>query len=310
METGSHPRTIFLEPAVSRCIEEIAADAGLETPPGQLAAQLAPALPDPVHAAIIAFRQGTGEGALLLHGIGPGDVPDSAESYADLPVAAPLLLGLVSLLGTPVGARDEWDGEPLTDIRVTPGLEATVSSKGGGSLPLHQESQHLESPPDGLALLTVRGGAPTRLASTRAVIAAMRASSQDDLVEHLRAADYTHQLPDSFSGSQPACTTPILLGPDETPELKVDLTTTRAGSLEGQRAFAALVDAVAEVAADIPLSPGDLLIFDNRRWLHGRGDLSLSSPDRWLVRSLFVYDAWRARDGGVPGEDSPLQIYA
>lgn len=310
METASHPRTIVLEPAVSRCIEEIAADAGLETPPGQLAARLAPALPDPMHAAIIAFRQGTGDGALLLRGIGPGDVPGSAESYADLEVAAPLLLGLVSLLGTPVGARDEWAGEPLTDIRVTPGLESTISSKGGGALPLHQESQHLESPPDGLALLTVRGGAPTRLASTRAVIEALSASSQDHLLDSLRTADYTHQLPDSFSGPQSALTTPILLGPDETPELKVDLTTTAAGSPRGKRALAALADAVAEVAVDIPLTPGDLLVFDNRRWLHGRGDLSRSSPDRWLVRSLFVYDAWRARDGGVPGERGPLQIYA
>jgi len=302
-------RTLELAPAVSKGIELVAAEAGLDTPPRAIGAQLAPYLPEAVHEALIGFRQGCDDGALMLKGVGPGEVPEGAETFADLPTASPLLLGLVSLLATPVAARDEWDGAPLTDIKVTPGLEDTVSSKGKGGLPLHQESQHLDFPPDGLALLTVRGGSPTRLAATPDIIEAVD-SADAGALEALREPQFRHRMPDSYGGDGAGEEIAVLLGDESMPELNVDLATTEATTEPGNRALGVLAEATRWVAKDLALTPGTLLVFDNRRWLHGRGSVIEASPDRWLLRSLFVYDCWRAQghihDNGL----SELAVFA
>lgn len=302
-------RNIELSPAVTDHLEAVAGKAGFEESPRSIGARLAPLLPDDVHDALIGFRQGRDQGGLFIRGVGPGEVPASAEDYTDLDVASPLLLGLVSLIATPVAARNEWDGAPLTDIKVTAGLEDTVSSKGKGTLPLHQEDQHLESPPDGLALLTVRGGSPTRLASTVDILDALESTADAEMVETLRRPHFRHRLPDSFAGAVKDEDTPILFGPAEMPELKVDLTTTEPRSPEGELALSTLVGATDTVATDLALTPGNLLIFDNRRWLHGRGTTIPSSSDRWLLRSLFVYDSWRMQSQGEGGGQSELVVY-
>lgn len=303
-------RNVELSPSVTSHLESVAAKAGFDEPSRSVGARLAPLLPDDVHDALIGFRQGNDQGAVLLGGVGPGEVPASAESYADLNVASPLLLGLVSLIATPVSARNEWDGGPLTDIKVTRGLEDTVSSKGKGTLPLHQEDQHLDNPPDGLALLTVRGGSPTRLAPTSEIVEALEAKAGGDTVVALRQPNFRHRMPDSFEGSGWGEETPILFGSAEMPELKVDLTTTEATNEDGKAALAAVVEATDSVATDVDLRPGDLLIFDNRRWLHGRAKKISTSSERWLLRSLFVYDSWRTQNTDVESGESELVVYA
>jgi hypothetical protein len=301
-------RTLELAPAVSKGIELAAAEAGLDTLPRAIGAQLAPYLPEAVHEALIGFRQGDDDGALMLQGVGPGEIPEDAETFADLTTAAPMLLGLVSLIATPVAARDEWDGAALTDIKVTPGLENTVSSKGKGGLPLHQESQHLDFPPDGLALLTVRGGSPTRLAPTPDIIEAVE-SADAGALEALREPQFRHRMPDSYGGDGAGEEIPVLLGDESMPELNVDLATTEATTEQGNRALGVLAEATRWVAQDLALTAGTLLIFDNRRWLHGRGSAIAASPDRWLLRSLFVYDTWRAQ-GHIHDGASELAVFA
>jgi L-asparagine oxygenase len=302
-------RNVELSPSVTSRLESLAGEVGFDEPARGVGARLAPLLPGEVHDALIGFRQGRDQGGLFIQGVGPGEVPSSAENYTHLQVASPLLLGLVSLIATPVAARDEWDGAPLTDIKVTAGLENTVSSKGKGTLPLHQEDQHLENPPDGLALLTVKGGSPTRLAPTTEIIEALAAKAGAGVVDTLRGPNFRHRMPDSFEGSGWGEETPILFGSPEMPELKVDLTTTEATGEEGEAALAALVEATDSVATDLDLRPGNLLIFDNRRWLHGRGTTIPTSSERWLLRSLFVYDSWRMQSAGADDGQSELVVY-
>jgi hypothetical protein len=301
-------RNIEIPPHVTAELEAVAAEAGFSVAPREVGARLAPCLPDAVHDALIGFRQGR-DGGLLVSGVGPGEVPGAADTYTDLEVAAPLLLGLVSLIATPVAARNEWDGAPLTDIKVTAGLEETVSSKGSGGLPLHQEAQHLPHPPDGLALLTVRGGSPTRLASTVDILDAIDAADAYS-VEALRQPLFRHRLPDSFEGSGATEEMPVLFGAGDMPEFKVDFATTEATTAEGRTALEALVTASGTVATELALTPGVLLIFDNRRWLHGRGSVIAASPDRWLLRSLFVYDSWRMLSHATESGESELAVFA
>jgi L-asparagine oxygenase len=191
----------------------------------------------------------------------------------------------------------EWDGGPLTDVKATPGLEQTVSSKGTKALPLHQEDQHLALPPDGLALLMVTGGNPIRIASTSAIVDDLRTRDEHQALKALRRSEFVHHIPLSFGGTGVSDPTPVLCGPDGKPELKVDLATTTAIAESGKNALAALARSADEAAFDIHLAPGDLLLLDNRRWLHGRGEFDASS-DRWLIRCLLVFDSWRVdRDG-------------
>jgi hypothetical protein len=53
-----------------------------------------------------------------------------------------------------------------------------------------------------------------------------------------------------------------------------------------------------------------LLILDNRRWLQGRGKAISTSSERWLLRSLFVYDSWRVQSAGGEHGQSELVVYA
>jgi L-asparagine oxygenase len=129
------------------------------------------------------------------------------------------------------------------------------------------------------------------------------------MVETLRQPHFKHRLPDSFQGEVPDGAIPILFGGAEMPELKVDLTTTEAVTADGKAALSALVEATDSVATDLPLMPGDLLVFDNRRWLHGRGTTIPTSSERWLLRSLFVYDSWRMQSAGTESGQSELVVY-
>jgi L-asparagine oxygenase len=206
--------------------------------------------------------------------------------------------GIVSLVGTLATVLTEWDGGPLTDVKATPGLEDTVSSKGMQALPLHQEDQHLNRPPDGLALLMVTGGNPIRVAATTAIVDELRNHDEHQAIEALRRSEFVHPTPLSCGGTRVSRPTPVLCGPDGKPELKVDLATTTAITKSGEGALAALARSADLAAFDVHLHPGDLLLLDNRRWLHGRSELDSSSADRWLIRCLLIFDSWRVdRDG-------------
>lgn len=295
MMTTTEPARVTLSPTTSSELERLAADVSLTAAPWQIAAQLAPALPAAAHDALLAFRHAQDDGALVVHGLGPGEVPDQASTYLDLPAAGQLLLGIVALVAIPAYAPEEWDGAPVTDVRVTAGLEQTASSKGQRELPLHQETQPLERPPDGLALLMVRGGNPTRIAAMADVVSLVASRDGTAMLDVMRQPLFAHQTSHSRGTPTLSEPVPILSGPDEAPELKVDLTCTQSTDAASEAALAALAAAGSEVAVEVDQVPGTLLLVDNRRWLHGRGPLPPTGTGRWLLRSYFVCDSWRTQ---------------
>jgi L-asparagine oxygenase len=291
-------REITVPLSTTRRIVKLASLAERSAPPVEIGATLAPHLPVEAHRALADFRHPWGGGALLIHGVGPGPVPAGAVRHSDLPAAGLLLSGIVSLVATLATVPTEWDGDPLTDVKATPGLEDTVSSKGLKALPLHQEDQHLNLPPDGLALLMVTGGNPIRVAATTAIVDDLRNRDERQAIGALRRSEFVHHTPLSFGGTGVSRPTPVLCGPEGKPELKVDLATTMGITESGKSALAALARSADLAAFDVHLAPGDLLLLDNRRWLHGRGKLDSSSTDRWLIRCLLIFDSWRVdRDG-------------
>jgi L-asparagine oxygenase len=302
----TRPVDVVLSERVSGELERTAGEIGLSVPPSEIAARLAVALDFETHNVLLRFRHANDTGALLFHGVGPGVVPESAASYLDLPTASALLMGLAALVAIPAYATDEWDGAPVTDVKVVAGLKETLSSKGGRELPLHQETQHLGHPPDGLALLTVRGGSPTRVAASLDVVEHLA----DRTREALHERQFVHRLPASFGGGGMTAPTSVLTGPENMPEFKVDLATTEATNEQGRRALRELAQAVNDVALDIQLAPGDLLMLDNRRWLHGRGIPNQDISSRWLMRTLLVCDSWRIQRAAAQRSEHGLMVVA
>jgi L-asparagine oxygenase len=306
MKPSTGPIDVVLSRHVTCELERSAGEIGLSGPPSEIAARLATALDVESHNVLLRFRHARDVGALLIHGVGPGAVPESAACYLDLPTASALLIGLAGLAATPAYATDEWDGAPITDVKMVAGLEETISSKGGRELPLHQETQHLKHPPDGLALLTVRGGSPTRVAASVDVVDRLPEGTLALLREHL----FVHNLPASFGAGGVTPPTPVLTGPENLPELKVDLSTTEAVNEDARNALRDLAQAVRDVALDIQLVPGDLLMLDNRRWLHGRGKPQSTISSRWLMRALLVCNSWRIQQAAEQRSEHGLMIAA
>jgi L-asparagine oxygenase len=148
--------------------------------------------------------------------------------------------------------------------------------------------------------LMVRGGSPTRVAAMHDVVRHMATENAAATLDALRQPAFVHRTPKSVGESTVSEPVPILVGPDEQPELRVDLATTHATNESASSALAALAAAATEIAFDVPLVPGSMILIDNRRWLHGRGELESTGRDRWLLRSYFVCDSWstqRANDG-------------
>jgi hypothetical protein len=85
---------------------------------------------------------------------------------------------------------------------------------------------------------------------------------------------------------------PVLYGEDDDMMITYDLDLMVGISREAREALDVLKNVLLSVREGILLEPGDLLIFDNRRVVHGRAayDAFFDGQDRWLQRSYISRD--------------------
>jgi L-asparagine oxygenase len=144
--------------------------------------------------------------------------------------------------------------------------------------------------------LTVAGG-------VRAVLPLLAPWHMEVLREPLFAIRLASSFTGVAGGGACAAPAPVLSGPWDDPELCVDfhamepLTAAAAEALDALRVHmtGSLVGAV--------LEPGDLLVIDNRKAVHGRTAFRprYDGEDRWLRRCFAVSDIRAARPGLLPG---------
>ncbi|MEU1116917.1 MULTISPECIES: TauD/TfdA family dioxygenase [unclassified Streptomyces] len=208
-----------------------------------------------------------------------------------------LWLAMVSLqVGDPVCWQTLQDGRLFNDVLPIAGQEqAQTGHSSANNLDFHVEDAFDDDRCDVLALLCLRNQDLT--ATTVATADGLAEVSADDQEllrqprfgilpdpEHLKAGGSVDPSP---------VWRPVLFG-GARPYLRVDpaYTTTAPGDHTSARVFSRLCRRLEGALAPVRLKPGDLLLIDNYRAVHGREPFQprYDGTDRWLRKLTLTFD--------------------
>jgi L-asparagine oxygenase len=277
-------------------------------------------LPPDILRRLFAFRNSPeSPGALLLKNA-PVDIdlprtpPDGKRSNAKASFySEACLLGIGGILGEPLGYQDERGGELVHDLcPVQTEATATSSESSQISLGFHTDfnfdKDNPRQPfnvinPDFVLLVCLRADvgseASTMYADARAVCSHLTTSD----LELLRQPLFRFAASYSFTGkcgsdriwSVPC---PILKGPERYPEISIDLLCGVQGvTAEAEAVLERIRALCSSVAENVFLTPGDLLLMDNRKGMHARSAFQahFDGSDRWLQRVYVRRSLWELR---------------
>ncbi|WP_331769704.1 clavaminate synthase family protein (plasmid) [Embleya sp. NBC_00888] len=267
-------------------------------------------LPLPLRRAVRRFRRHSGpHGTLVIGGL-PVDraalpatpsVPGSVQRRATVPAA--VLTMVACGLGEPLAYRAEKSGALVQDVVPVPGQESFHGNAGSVPLSFHTENGFHPHPPDYVVFLCLRADhdriAGMRVAGIRQALPLLTPAGRQALF----APEFITTPPPSFGPDAAASgpdvePRPVLSGAVEDPDIRMaQLVTTPLTS----RATAALTEfgrACEATARTLRLTPGDLVIIDNRVTVHGRTAFHprYDGADRWLQRTYVTTDLRRSRD--------------
>lgn len=231
-------------------------------------------------------------GVMFIRGL-----PVNAEAKTNQAV----LLGLMSLLGEPFSYVEEKNGEFIHDVRPVQGRELLASNEGSEvDFRFHVETAYFDFRPDFLALMCLRGDRTGEAKTTAANIldALPKLKAKDIFILHQPL--FQIRRPVSFSGgeewSKPLA---IISGPASYPEVRVNHNYTRGVNAAAETALQNLEKALNSPGVKMEFSnkPGDLVIINNRKAVHGRTPFKpfYDGADRWLQRIYIHSDVWHGR---------------
>jgi Fe(II)/alpha-ketoglutarate-dependent arginine beta-hydroxylase len=260
-------------------------------------------LPRPLWERLRRFRYET-TGGLVLSGLPvdehlidtPTNLAERTPTAAELHVETMLLL-LASVLGDPFSHEEVQNGRLILDILPVPGDESTqLGSSSSGKLEWHTEDAWHDFRADWFMLFCLRN--PQRAATTFGRVEdALRAVDAEK--RPVMFAPHFRLKPDS-SHAQPAADAKskriaLLSGDRRAPFVRMDPAfmdfDAPADDADAEpprdilrRAFEDLRQAFERVLTDVVLQPGDVLLVDNKRAIHGRKPFTANfdGKDRWL----------------------------
>jgi L-asparagine oxygenase len=241
---------------------------------------------------------GSPTGVLLLRGLRVGSLPATPAQTASLLTGSTLAVRtaaiLTSSLGHLVGYGPESDGRLVqTVVPVRSDERAQKSSGSRIDLESHTEQCfNLRTRPAYVALVGLRGDphALTYTLTARQVVAGLRGAT----VAALREPAFETTIDESFVAGglrqQVRGPVPVLGGSEEDPTISYDQDLMRGTTPRHQAALAELAQLYSEARAGVCLGPGDLLLVDNARAVHGRSPFRprYDGSDRWLGRMFCV----------------------
>ena len=272
---------------------------------------------------LVSFRlAGSRDGILLLRGL-PLDVelPPTPHggafrgAWTDLSVATVVQLMVMSMLGDVISYADEKDGRLIQDICPVPGAEDRQENTGSCLLELHTEDGFHPNKPHFLSLLCLRsdhhGEAMTVAGGVRAVLPLL----SPEHARVLREPWFRVRLASSFVGTERTAYSapmPVLSGPLHDPDLCVDFHATEPMTELARDAVEELRGLLLSSLVGTVLEPGDMLLVDNRKAVHGRTDFSprYDGEDRWLRRCFAVADIRASHELLIPASrvHEPLRL--
>jgi L-asparagine oxygenase len=277
-----------------------------------LALEVPPLLPSDLNRRIIEFRRRAPHGdVLLLRGLLPSHVTfpptpvtSSAPICGSAQRAALLVVGVMTMFGEPFTYQTLWSGRLVANLVPVPNMEFTQTSQSSaGMLDWHVEDGYREDRCDYVGLICLRGDREA---------ASQYAQAKDlglspEVVATLREPrfqlrpDPAHDLPDDMPKRRIA----VLSGPEPAPEIVYDthhISPIDDADIAAAAALRELHARLDEVHISHAMSPGDLLIFDNKRVVHCRTPFNarFDGKDRWLVRimvcgSVVTFRRWGER---------------
>ncbi|OCQ52472.1 L-asparagine oxygenase [Photorhabdus australis subsp. thailandensis] len=192
------------------------------------------------------------------------------------------ILGISSALGFhPFSYKQEKDGALVHEIVPIKSKENTASSNGSIEFDYHTDAAYLnrEIRPQTLTLICLvdKYKTGTKLASLRE---ALKKISKDE-IETLMSDLFIHFAPATFNIENKKVKTSVLDRINGSYEIKVAFHNTIATNEKAQKALSNLRNAIDNIAIIQEWVPGDLVIFNNLRCVHGRGEVK---GERWLQR--------------------------
>lgn len=278
--------------------------------------------PESLVRALTQFRcHSNPDGALLLRNLPIDDpLPPTPEQgnydgdWQRLKVASMVQLAVMNILGDVISYADEKAGRIIQDVVPVPGAEKRQENTGSCFLELHTEDGFHPERPRFISLLALRSD-HDRVALTLAsgigrALACLDGGTREVLARPL----YRIRLSSSFVGDREDVYTgpvPVLTGSLSDPDLCVDFHATTSDDPEGRRAMGSLRRALLSNLIGHVLEPGDLLIVDNDRAVHGRTGFTArhDGQDRWLRRSFAVPDLRRSTADRMPRSHVHRRIF-
>lgn len=223
------------------------------------------------------------------------------------------LLLVASVLGDVFAWSTVQDGSLVQDLMPVRGEELEKNAGSSASvLDLHTEDAFSALRCDYLGLLCLRND--DRVPTVYAPFDPARLSREQRRIlsepRYLLLPDEEHLRRAAERGEKPPAPprTGVLFGGDSTPYLAFDEYFIETGpeDEEARAALAALTGQLQRSRSDVALAPGDLLMVDNYRSVHGRQPFPAryDGRDRWLKRVSVTRDLRRSRaarvDAGSP----------
>ncbi|MCX4529522.1 MULTISPECIES: TauD/TfdA family dioxygenase [unclassified Streptomyces] len=255
------------------------------------------------------FRRHSGpHGTLVIGGLPVGQaalpatptVPGSVQRRAT--VSAAVLTMVACGLGEPLAYRAEKSGALVQDVVPVPGQEAFHGNAGSVPLSFHTENGFHPHPPDYVVFLCLRADhdrrAGMRIAGIRQALPHLTPAGRQALFE----PEFITAPPPSFSpdaaGEPDLKPRGVLSGAVEDPDIRMAQLVTTPLTPRAAAALAEFGRACEASARTLRLTPGDLVVIDNRVTVHGRTAFHprYDGADRWLQRTYVTTDLRRSRD--------------
>ncbi|MFD3517605.1 TauD/TfdA family dioxygenase [Streptomyces sp. NPDC058657] len=256
------------------------------------------------------FRRHSGpHGTLVVGGLPVGGadlpptpaVPGSVQRRAAVPAA--VLTMVACGLGEPLAYRAEKSGALVQDVVPVPGQETFHGNAGSVQLSFHTENGFHPHPPDYVVFLCLRADhdrtAGMRVAGIRRALPLLTPAERQTLF----TPEFLTTPPPSFgtaaaAGGAAVEPRPVLSGSVEDPDIRMAQLVTTPLTPRATAALAAFGRACETTARTLRLSPGDLVVIDNRVTVHGRTAFRprYDGADRWLQRTYVSADLRRSRD--------------